>query len=400
MKNLRNKVPILAQKIDGKPLIYLDSASTAQKPQAVLDAMNYFYTHKNANIGRGIYTLAEQATAAYEEARDVVAHYIGTGSKEIIFTSGATEGINLVAYSWAMHHIQAGDEIAITALEHHANLLPWQRVAHERNATLKIIPITNDGRIEYEKLNESITEKTKLVAFLDISNAIGTHIDIQKLVIRAQEVGARTLLDASQSAPHMQLNVQDADVDFAVFSAHKMGGPTGVGALYIKYALHEQMKPYQLGGGMVSEVSYQSATWLSVPAMLEAGTPPIAQAIGFAQAIKFLEDNISSEALQLHEVCLTAQLIDGLQSIPKIKILGPVDQLRQRGHLVSFVVDGMHAHDVAAYLNKEGICVRAGHFCTQPLMKRLGVDAAVRASFYWYTTAQEIELFLGALHKL
>lgn len=400
MNNLKD-FPILRFSVNGNPLAFLDNASTSQKPQEVIDAISDFYANHNAAVHRGIYTLAEEATRKYEDVRTAVADWIGAADRsEIVFTHGTTESINLVAASWAMAHCKAGDEILVSELEHHANLLPWQRVAKHTGAQLKFIPVNMDGTLEMGSLEQLINKKTKLVAVTHVSNAVGTVVDVKTICAMARRVGAKTLIDAAQSVPHQRVSVQDIDCDFFVFSAHKMLGPTGAGALYIKKELHDQMRAYQLGGGIVYESSYQDATFLPVPQLLEAGTPPIAQVIGLGAAIHYLKNNVDFAALKRHEAQLCKHLIDGLRSIPGIRILGPLEQLQKEGHLVSFVMQNMHAHDAAAYLDQFGIAVRAGHHCAQPFAKKMGYNASIRASFYLYNTSEEVERLVWALRGL
>jgi len=399
-KKIRADFPVLSKKINNHQLVYLDNASTTQKPQQIIDAISNFYADHNANTGRGVYTLGEQATTLYEQARANVAHFINARTaQEVVFTSGTTESINLVAATWAKQNIGVGDEILISELEHHANLLPWQRVARENNATLKFIPVNADGTLDLNVLSQLLTHRTKLVAVSHISNALGTHNDVATIIKAAHAVGAKVLVDAAQSAPHQIIDVQKLGCDFLAFSGHKMFGPTGIGVLYVAQAVHAAMPPYQLGGGMVYEAGYQTATWLPMPHRLEAGTPPIAQAIGLAAALDYLRA-LDFEQLRVHEAALTAQLIEGLARMPHITVLGPQEQLKEKGHLVSFKVDSMHPHDVASYLDQFGVCVRAGHHCAQPLANKLGIDASVRVSFYAYNTAKEVDLLLQLLRVL
>lgn len=400
MKRIRNDFPILKKQSHGKPLIYLDSAATTQKPQQVLDAIMRFYTEHNANIHRGVYALTEQATALYEAARGRVARFINAQTHEVIFTRSTTESINMVAATWAKQHVSEGDEILVSELEHHSNLLPWQALARERGAKLTFIPVNADGTLKMELLPTLITRTTKLVAVSQVSNALGTHNDVARIIAAAHAVGAKVLIDAAQSAPHQKIDVASMQCDFLAFSGHKMFGPTGIGVLYVASALHDQMPPYQYGGGMVYQADFAASIFLKVPHRMEAGTPAIAQAIGLAVAIDYLETHINFAELQKHEAQLCARLIDGLGAIPKIRILGPLEQLKEQGHLVSFVVEGMHAHDVAAYLDTQGICVRAGHQCAQPLATRLGIQSAVRVSFYAYNTLEEVDALLAALEKI
>ncbi|HSC25343.1 MAG TPA: SufS family cysteine desulfurase [Candidatus Babeliales bacterium] len=399
-KKLRDDFPILTQQVNGYPLVACDNASTTHKPQSVIDAMVQFYTTTNANIYRGIHSFAEQATKKYEEARQKVAQFIGAYQDEVIFTGGCTSGINFVTATWGEISIQAGDEIVMTELEHHANLLPWQRLAHKKGAILKFIPVLSDGNLDLSHLNTIITNKTKIVSVIHVSNAIGTHVDITTIIARARVVGARILIDAAQSIPHQKINVHDIDCDFLVFSGHKMLGPTGIGVLFIKQELHAYIPPYEVGGGMVENVDRIHASWAPSPQKFEAGTPPIAQAIGLGAAIDYLEKHIDFNKLVIHEAQLCARLIDGLLPLQKITLLGSLSQLKQNGHLVSFLVDGFHSHDVAAFLDARGISVRAGHHCAQPFAKQLGYDASVRVSFYFYNTMQEVDSIISALHEL
>jgi cysteine desulfurase/selenocysteine lyase len=399
-KNLRADFPILQEKVNGRPLIACDNASTAHKPQSVIDAVVQFYTTTNSNIYRGIHLFAEQATQQYEDARKKVAHFIGAFPEEVIFTRGCTSSINFVAATWADENIQAGDEIVVTELEHHANLIPWQRLAQKKGAILKFIPIFPNGSVDFSCLDSIITNKTKMVSVIHVSNAIGTHVDIATIIKRAHAVGARILIDAAQSVPHQKINVHELDCDFLVFSGHKLLGPTGIGVLYIKKELHDQVSPYEVGGGMVANVDCMDATWASAPQKFEAGTPPIAQAIGLGAAIDYMQKHINFDELIAYEAQLCARLIDGISEIKGIKILGPISELKQKGHVVSFLVDNYHSHDVAAFLDSRGISVRAGHHCAQPFAKKLGYDASVRVSFYFYNTLQEVDAIIVALRDL
>lgn len=396
---LRADFPIL-QADTHKPLIYFDNAATTQKPQQVIDAIVHFYETENANVGRGIYDLGEQATGLYEQARKKVADFIGALPQEIIFTAGTTRAINDIARSWGMQNINPGDEILISELEHHSNLIPWQQVAKKKRATLKYIPVDKNGNLELNTLNKLLTDKTKLVGLSHISNALGTTNDIEKIIKQAHKVGARVLVDAAQSIAHKKINVHELDVDFLVFSGHKMLGPTGIGVLYIKKDLHDEVPPFDYGGGMIFEADFDKATFLAPPQKFEAGTPPIAQAIGLAAAIEYLENNVDFELLRKHESELVSKLIDGMQKIPGVTVLGPIEQLKKEGSIVSFVIEGIHPHDVAEYLNQYGIAVRAGHHCAQPLAKKLGINASARVSLYFYNTKKEVEHFLHVLHKL
>lgn len=400
-KILRNDIPLLSTLVDGKQIIYFDNAATTHKPQQVIDAITHFYAHEYATVGRGLYTLAERATTRYEQARATVARFLGArDAKEIVFTHGATDGINMVAAAWARTHITAGDTIVVTELEHHSNLLVWQRLVAQRGAKLVILPVRRDGRLAMDKAATLIDEHTKLVAVSHVSNTLGTSVDVVHLADMAHAVGARILVDASQSVPHGGVNVQELKCDMLVFSGHKIMGPTGVGVLYLRHELHEQCGPYQVGGGMVYDAEYHQATWRDLPHRLEAGTPPIAQVIGLAAALDYVTAHLDVSCVHAHEAALTAHAIDGLLTLPGIRILGPIEQLRERGSMFSFVCDGVHAHDVAAYLNTFNICVRAGHHCAQPLAQRLGIVSSIRVSFYWYNTHAEVDIFIAAMQQL
>jgi len=399
-KKLRADFPILSQKINGYPLIPCDNASTTHKPQSVIDAIVTFYTTTNANIYRGVHLFAEQATQLYENARAKVANFIGAEKSEIVFTRGCTSGINFVVATWGEMNITAGDEIVMTELEHHANLLPWQRLAQKKGAILKFIPIFPDGLLDLSSLDSTITHKTKMVSIIHVSNAVGTHVDIATIIARAKMVGACVLVDAAQSVPHQKIDVHELDCDFLVFSGHKILGPTGIGVLYIKKELHAAVPPYEVGGGMVEHVTCDEATWRAAPQKFEAGTPPIAQAIGLGAAIDYLQKNIDFDELMHYEAQLCARLIDGLSTITQVKILGPIPELKKKGHLVSFLVDSIHSHDVAAFLDSRGIAVRAGHHCAQPFAKKLGYDASVRVSFYFYNTVEDVDRIIKAVIEL
>ena len=381
-------------------LVYFDNASTSHKPSAVLDAMTQLYTHDYANVHRGIYALAEQATQQYEESRATVAQFISASAPDtVVFTQGTTDSINCVAWGWARHMLKPGDEIVIPQAEHHANIIPWQQLERECGIKVVYIPVTQNGMIDYQQSAALFTHRTKLLTVSQVSHVTGVHHDIEQLVAYAHAVGARVLLDAAQSVPHQRVNVEQLQVDFCAFSAHKMCGPTGIGALYIKPDRHDEFRPYRTGGGMVHSVQWHTAQFLKVPHLLEAGTPPIAEAIGFAAACRYLR-TVDMCWLQEHEARLCSSFIDGLLTLEKCSIIGPLDQLRNRGHIVTFAIRGSHAHDVAAYLSHHGICVRAGHHCAQPFAALLGLDATVRASFYLYNTIEEVAYCLEVIKKL
>jgi cysteine desulfurase / selenocysteine lyase len=400
MKNIKNNFPILSETINGYPLTYLDNAATTQNPQQVTDRLVQFYNKEYGTIYRGIYAIGEHATMLYEQARKKVANFIGANPEETIFTQGTTEGINFIATAWGMSHLKAGDEIVLTELEHHANLIPWQQVAQQTGAALKFIPVREDGTLNLDQLDTIITNKTKFVGCVHISNALGTINDIQTIIKAARGVKAPILIDAAQSAPHMRLDVHALDCDFLVFSGHKMCGPTGIGVLYIAKRMFDAVPPYQFGGGMLRHATFQTATWLKSPHCYEAGTPPIAQAIGLGAAIDYLNEHIDFDELRSVEANLCTQLIEGLEKLPSIRILGPIEQLKQHGHLVSFISESVHAHDIAALLDTYGIAARAGNFCAQPLFEKLGLSAAVRISFYCYNTPDDVNNVLAALKKL
>jgi cysteine desulfurase/selenocysteine lyase len=400
VQDIRKDFPILVHKNTTYPLIYCDNAATMQKPTRVLNALMHFYTTTNANIYRGIYDLAENATQAYEEARQKVAHFIGADAQEVVFTRGTTEGINFIVSAWAEQHIGAGDEIVLTELEHHANFIPWQRFAYKKGAVIKYIPVTHEGTLNLSYLDTIITSKTRLVSMVHVSNAVGTHVNVYPIISAAKAVGARVLIDAAQSIAHQPVNVKDLGCDFFVFSGHKMMGPTGIGVLYIAKEMHASVEPYQVGGGMVETVTMMHSIWEQPPHKFEAGTPAIAQAIGLGAAIDYYTTNINFDVLQMHEAALCEQLIAGLSSYSSIRLLGPLSELKKMGHMVSFLVDGIHSHDVAAFLNARGIAVRAGHHCAQPFALILGYDASVRVSFAAYNTHAEVECIIAAINEL
>lgn len=397
MEKIKQEFPFFK---NNPSLVYLDNAATTQKPQSVIDAIVHFYNTMNAPLHRGIYRLSENLTDSFEKVRIQVAQFIRAADlSEIIFTSGATSAINMVAQGWGNNCLQEGDEVVITALEHHSNFVPWQMICLQKKAFLKIIPVTKDGCLDLSQLQNIISSKTKMVAVTHVSNALGTPVDLAPVITRAREVGARVLVDGCQAAPYQPVNVENLDCDFYVFSGHKMVGPTGVGVLYAHKRVHDDFSPSFFGGGAVFSVTPGMTTFLKPPRCYEAGTPPVAQVIGLSAAVTYL-DTIGMDRIHSHVARLTQLAIDELLKLPHIKILGPVDLLREQGHMVSFVVERMHAHDVAAYLDQHGICVRAGNHCAQPLANSLGYHASVRASFYLYTTEKEIEILVKQLANL
>jgi cysteine desulfurase/selenocysteine lyase len=395
--NVKDDFPILRQKMHGKPLIYLDSAATSQKPQRVIDAIVRYYQEYNANVHRGIYHIAEEATRRYEASRGKVAGLINARRpEEIIFTRSTTEAINLVAYAWGRANINEGDEILATEMEHHSNLVPWQMLAAERGATLKFIPFDGQGILDLDVYARLLNERTKLVALTHQSNVLGTINPVKDMTRKAHAVGAKVLVDGAQSAPHMPVNVQDLDVDFFALSAHKMCGPTGAGAIWARYEILDAMPPFHGGGEMIMLVQLDKSTYKEPPHKFEAGTPNIADCIVWSDAIDYLQD-IGLDAIRTHEKQLTAYAISQLSEIPGIKILGPRD-LERRGGVVSFHLDVAHPHDVAQVLDQEGIAVRAGHHCAQPLHRRLGISASTRASFYLYNNEDDMDALVRGLH--
>jgi cysteine desulfurase/selenocysteine lyase len=395
---IRKDFPILETEAHGKPLVYLDSAATSQKPRQVIDRMVRFYETENANVHRGIYELGEKATLAYEGARDACARFIGARrSRSIIFTRGTTESINLVRFTWARANVQEGDEVVVTEMEHHSNLIPWQLLIAETGATLRVLPIDNDEhRLRMDLLSEVITDKTKLVCVGLMSNVLGTINPVRELADAVHAVGGRIMVDAAQAAPHMSFDVNELDADFLAFSAHKMCGPTGVGVLYGREDLLEEMPPFHGGGEMIREVWSDRATWNEIPYKFEAGTPNIAQAVGLGAAIEYLE-GLGMDNIREHEIEVTTYALAKLNEMGAI-VYGPRDA-RARGGVVSFGLEEVHPHDMATIVDQEGLCIRAGHHCAQPLMRCLGVPATARASFYIYNTVDEVDALIAALEK-
>ena len=392
---IRQEFPILNREVKGRPLIYLDNAATTQKPQQVLDALMHYYTNYNANIHRGIHTLAEEATAAFEHTRDAVKSFIGAGSREeIIFTRGTTEGINLVAYSWGRKNIQANDEIIISNMEHHSNIVPWQLLCEEKGAILKVIPINENGELVLDEYKKMLGPKTKLVSIVHVSNALGTVNPVKQMIADAHAVGALFMLDGAQSAVHLDINVTDLDCDFFAFSAHKLYGPTGVGVLYGKKAVLEVMPPFQAGGEMIKEVTMQKTTFNDLPYKFEAGTPNVADVIAFKSAIHFVQ-SIGKEKIRRHERDLMDYGQQELEKIPGLRIIG---KAKEKVSVISFVIENAHPQDIGILLDNRGIAVRTGHHCAQPLMDHFCIPGTARVSFAIYNTRYEIdELVKGLL---
>jgi cysteine desulfurase/selenocysteine lyase len=394
----RDDFPVLGRSISGYPVAYLDNAATTLKPRIVLDAITRFYSTCGANISRGMYTLAEEATAQYEDAREVIAGFIGALPEEVIFTHGATDGINMIASTWSFDALLPGDNIIVTAMEHHSNLLPWQRCALRKGATLSIVPLRPEGTLDMRAFEDMLSSRTKIVAVCHVSNVLGTVNDIETIVRMAHQVGAKVLVDAAQSVGHQRINVHEMGSDFLVFSGHKVLGPTGVGILYVKKDLFDQMMPYQVGGGMVNKVSsVRGVEWAAMPQRLESGTPAVSSVIGLASAVRYMQGHIDFEALRMYEARLCARFIEGLIDTKRAVVYGPVDQLKESGHIVSFNIHGWHPHDVALYCDTYGVCVRAGMQCAQPLAEHLGIGPSVRMSTFAYTTESEIDRLLDVL---
>lgn len=396
---LRDDFPILQQNIYGKPLIYFDNAATSQKPRQVIDALQSYYERDNANVHRGAHTLSMRATEAYEAARDKVARFVNARSRhEIIYTRNATEAINLVAYSWALNTLKPGDEIMASVMEHHSNLVPWQIVAQKTGAILKLVQLNAEESFDFDHFQSLLSEKTKLVAIAHVSNTLGCLNPVQEIVQLAHSVGAKVLIDACQSVPHLPIDVQAIDCDWLVASGHKMCGPTGIGFLYGKEAILEAMPPFLGGGEMIGEVFFDHFTLGELPHKFEAGTPAIAEAIALGTAVDYLSA-IGMEKIHQYEEALTAYLFKKLADIPAIKIYGPQPTLEGKGRaaLAAFNIEGIHGSDLATLLDHEGIAIRSGHHCTQPLHRLFAASGSARASLYFYNTFDEIDQFIVAL---
>jgi cysteine desulfurase/selenocysteine lyase len=392
---IRDDFPILRQRVNGKPLVYLDSAATSQKPHQVIETLVRYYQEYNANVHRGVYSIAERATAEYEAAREKVARFVGAGGpEEILFTRNVTEALNLVAYGWGRTHVGPGDEILVTEMEHHSNLVPWQILVQERGARLRHIPFDSQGRLMLDDLERLLTERTKIVSVVHVSNTLGTVNPVAEIAAAAHARGALLVVDGAQSTPHRPVNVQALGADFFGFTGHKMLGPMGIVGLWGRRSLLEEMAPFLGGGEMISDVWLDHATWNEVPWKFEAGTPNVGDAIALGTAVDYLE-RLGMDAVARHEQEITRYTLERLREIPGLQILGP--SAEERGGVVAFSMDGIHPHDVAQVLDTEGICVRAGHHCTKPLHRKLGIGASVRASFYVYTVKEEIDVLTRAL---
>jgi cysteine desulfurase/selenocysteine lyase len=391
--DVRADFPILAGDI-----AYLDSAATSQKPEAVIEAISDYYRTSNANIHRSVYELAVKATEAYEGARERVAEFVGWETPTTIFTANASAAINLVAYAWARHELKPGDEILLTEMDHHSNIVPWQLAAHDTGATLRYLHVQPDGTLSLDELDEELARGTiKLVAAVHVSNVLGTLNPVAEIAARARAAGAVSLIDGSQAVPQMPVNIADIGCDFYAWTGHKALGPTGIGVLHGRRELLESMRPFIGGGHMISMVGEQESTWNELPWKYEAGTSPIAEAVGLDAAVKYLQA-IGMDTVRAHEAELTAYALERLPEVPGLTLFGPLD-LDKRGGTVSFALEGLHPHDVAELLGRENVCIRAGHHCAQPLMRHLGVPATARASFHVYNSRQDIDKLIDALHN-
>ena len=399
VNDIRKDFPILQRETaSGARVVYLDSTATSQKPLSVIEAMNDYYRRSNANIHRGVHMLAEEATTMYEDARVKIANFVNAPSaKQVIYTRNTTESINLVAYSWARANLRAGDRVILTEMEHHSNLVPWHMLQAERGIELDFIPVTESGLLDLDAYKTLLERTPKLVSFTHMSNVLGTINPADEIIRLAHEAGAMTLVDAAQSVPHLKVDIQALDADFLAFSAHKMCGPTGIGALYGKADLLEKMPPFLGGGDMIKEVKLRSFRPNSLPHKFEAGTPAIAEAVGFGAAVDYLTA-VGMDNIAAHEHEITEYALERLDEIPGVKVFGPDAQ--QKGGVASFTLDGVHPHDVAQILDKDGIAVRAGHHCAQPLHEKFGIPATSRASFYLYNTKEEVDMLVNGIYKV
>jgi cysteine desulfurase/selenocysteine lyase len=398
VQRIRQDFPILQQQVNGKPLIYLDSTASSQKPLCVIEAMNIYYREYNANVHRGIYQISEKASEAYETVRKKVGRFINARSwREVIFTRNTTESINLVAYSWGLTHLKAGDVILTSEMEHHANLIPWQQLAARTGATVKYIPVDEHGYLDMATFDAWLTPAVKLVAITQMSNVLGTVTPVGEIVQKAHAVGALVLLDGAQAVPHMPTDVQAFDCDFLAFSGHKMLGPTGIGVLWARKEILADMPPFLTGGDMIKKVTFDGCEWNELPWKFEAGTPAIAEAVGLGAAVDYLNE-VGMHNVRLHEIELTTYAFDRLGQVEGIRIYGPHDPTA-RGGAVAFTLGDIHPHDIAAVLDGEGICIRAGHHCAMPLHDKFGLQATARASFYVYNTPQEVDRLAEGLDK-
>jgi cysteine desulfurase/selenocysteine lyase len=396
--DVRADFPVLEREFGGKRLVYLDSAATSQKPRAVIDAIDSYYRESNANIHRGVYALAREATDLFEGARDRVAAFVGWEPKSTILTKNATEALNLVAYAWGREHVGPGDEVLITQMEHHSNIVPWQLLCSERGARLRYLSVSDSGELSLDELDEVLAEgRVKLVSVAHVSNVLGTLNPVAEIVARARAAGAVSVVDGSQAVPQLPLDLSELDADFYAWTGHKALGPTGIGVLHGRRELLESMRPFLGGGDMISRVEFNESTWNELPWKFEAGTSPIAEGVGLGAAIDYL-GAIGMESVRAHERELTAYALQRLPSVEGLRLFGPLDPER-RGGVVSFAIEGIHPHDVAELCDREAVCVRAGHHCAQPLMRLLGVAATARASFHVYNSRADVDRLVDALQK-
>jgi cysteine desulfurase/selenocysteine lyase len=396
VERVRADFPILHQQVHGHPLVYLDNANTSQKPQSVIDALNAYYVCDNANIHRATHLLSERSTRAYERARVALQRFINAAhSREVVLTKGCTEGINLVAQSWGRSNLKPGDEVLITWMEHHSNIVPWQLVCGQTGASLRVVPIDDRGELRLDEFDRLLSSRTKLVSMIHVSNALGTINPVEDLTRRAHEAGALVLVDGAQATAHLPIDVQAIDADFYVFSGHKMCGPTGTGVLYGKTALLDEMPPYQGGGDMIASVTFEKTTYNTLPYKFEAGTPNIAGVVGLGAAVDYLE-HLDREGARRHEDDLLAYATPRVAEVPGVRVVG---QARHKSSVLSFVMEGVHPHDIGTVLDNEGVAIRTGQHCAQPVMDRFGVVSTARASFAFYNTREEVDALVAALHK-
>jgi len=397
VEKVRREFPILHQKVNGKPLVYLDNAATSQKPESVLRALDKYYREYNSNIHRGVHYLSERATQAYEQARGASQHFINAGdASEVIFVRGTTEAINLVAQTWGRKHVGAGDEIIISAMEHHSGIVPWQMLCEEKGAKLRVIPMNDQGELLLEEYEKLLGPKTKFVSLAHVSNALGTINPVGQIIEMAHRRGVPVLLDGAQAAPHVKVDVRALDCDFYAFSSHKLYGPTGVGVLYGKAKLLDAMPPYQGGGDMISSVTFEKTTYNKLPYKFEAGTPNIAGGIGLGAAIQYL-NQFDWEQVESHERDVLSYATERISAVPGVRLIGTA---REKTAVISFVFEGIHPHDVGTILDQEGIAIRTGHHCAQPVMERFGIPGTARASFGLYNTRADVDALVAGLHKV
>ena len=395
---VKKDFPILSRRVNGKPLVYLDNAASSQKPVSVIKAISHYYENHNANVHRGIHALSEEASLMYEESRKIVAEFIGARQDEIVFVKNATEGINLVAWAWAFRNLKKGDEILTTEMEHHANLVPWQQVAKRLRVKLRVVGVTDEGLLDMKDFTKKLSKKTKLVAVVHVSNTTGVINPVEKIIKESQKVGAKTLIDAAQSAQHLGVNVKKLKCDFLVIAGHKMLAPMGISGLYIRKEIQKEVGVFLTGGGMIKEVHKDRSEWAKGVEKWEAGTPNVGGAVGLAEAVKY-HNRLGLENIRKHEKELVKYAISQMEKIKEVKLVGPRDT-EIRGGVVTFTVDKVHAHDVAEVLNSEGVAVRSGHHCTMPLHDRLGLTATTRASFYVYNDESDVDKLVEGIKKV